>query len=441
VTSPASPSTPPAAAVSGMTNNRWQHVNFATVGGTFLLAVNGFDFHRTYDGSSWAANTPAITGVSSATLSFVAVYASRLFFIEKNTLDCWYLPVDSIGGAAIKFSLRGVMSKGGALQSIGTWSIQSGDGLGEKIVFISTNGQAAVYQGTDPSSASAWSRVGLYEISTPVGPNGLYKIGGELEVLTSNGIVPLSVAVQKDPSQLSLAAVTREINPEWKTVLAANKGQNWLAVKWPEQDRAYVAPSGSYTNISGTDTLDNPPFNYTVNLNSTAFSTYRNWDMQSAIAFNGEVYFGSAKGKIYKAETSGSDDGAYYVFRYLTWPSDCGAPSKTKTYLQMRTTCTYSVPFYFQKTLATNYSAVWQVPPNAVIDVITGGRWDQGGKWDTGNRWDQLSVRKTDVRWSSIGKTGYNGAVMIQSTFSNLTAPDVELILNEVTYTDGAVVT
>lgn len=47
-------------------------------------------------------------------LNYVWVYKNRLFFVEKDSLNAWYLPVDSIGGAAEKFPLGGVFTRGGS---------------------------------------------------------------------------------------------------------------------------------------------------------------------------------------------------------------------------------------------------------------------------------------------------------------------------------------
>jgi hypothetical protein len=45
---------------TGLTNNRWQWIEFSTAGGQFLLACNGADAYRQYDGTTWT--TTAVTG-------------------------------------------------------------------------------------------------------------------------------------------------------------------------------------------------------------------------------------------------------------------------------------------------------------------------------------------------------------------------------------------
>lgn len=92
ITTVADPLVSPSAAVSGLTGEDWAWVQFTTSGGTFLRLCNGLDTPRVYDGSTWGTS-PAITGVTAANLSHVWSFKNRLFFVEKNTLNAWYLSV------------------------------------------------------------------------------------------------------------------------------------------------------------------------------------------------------------------------------------------------------------------------------------------------------------------------------------------------------------
>lgn len=442
VTDPVDATVAMAADVTGLTGNDWVSVNFATPGGVFLVGVNGADLHEVYDGAAWAANTPAITGKSSATFSFVWAYASRLWFIEKNTLSVWYLPVDSIGGAATEVSLKGQFPGGGSLLYGGTWSSDTGSGLNQKIVFVSTNGEALGYTGTDPSSSSTWSRVGVYDVAKPLGKKSSVNVGGELLMTTANGIIPLSESVVKDVAALSLAAVTKEINPAFKAIASIYRNNSWALTKWDEKNLAMLSFAGTYTLAGGIDVIDAIPVAFIVNLETGAWnSKYTGWDVQCSVKFNGKLYFGSANGRIYEAESGGSDDGSAYLFKYLEWPSAMNDTGQTKQFLEVRTTFTYSVPFNAQIGLSTDYQVIWPTAPSAAADVLTGGFWGTGGFWDLGGTWDVTGTQKTEHRWRSIGRTGYRGAVMIQMYFSNVAAPDVEIVSSEITYRTGAVVT
>ena len=99
--------------ITGLTNGRWQHTMFATPGGHFLVLCNGANSVLNYDGTSWTF--PAITGVTSSTLINVCAHMSRLWFIQSATLKVWYLPSQSIAGAATAIDFAPICKHGGEL--------------------------------------------------------------------------------------------------------------------------------------------------------------------------------------------------------------------------------------------------------------------------------------------------------------------------------------
>ena len=78
-------------------------------------------------------------------------------------------------------------------------SLDSGSGLDDVCIFVSDQGEIAVYQGTDPASASTWSLVGVYEIGKPLNKHASFGAGGDLAILTEDGIIPVSEALRKGP--------------------------------------------------------------------------------------------------------------------------------------------------------------------------------------------------------------------------------------------------
>ena len=92
-----------AAVSSAATNGEWQHANVSTAGGNFLWCCNGVDKSRYYNGSAWTVldtlSTPALTGIVSADITNVHSFQARMYFTVKDSLDFYYLPVNSIAGA------------------------------------------------------------------------------------------------------------------------------------------------------------------------------------------------------------------------------------------------------------------------------------------------------------------------------------------------------
>jgi hypothetical protein len=85
----------------GFINSRWQHQMMNNVFGSWLSMVNGFDLPQKYNGTAWsnqamtpeAGETLDIRNLISVTLSH-----RRLWYVEKNSGNAWYLDVDAIEG-------------------------------------------------------------------------------------------------------------------------------------------------------------------------------------------------------------------------------------------------------------------------------------------------------------------------------------------------------
>ena len=77
-----------AADVSGLTNARWQHINFATSAAQYLLLVNAVDTGRIYDTSGGWANW-TVTGTSTAVWANLNAFKNRVWAVERNSLNAW----------------------------------------------------------------------------------------------------------------------------------------------------------------------------------------------------------------------------------------------------------------------------------------------------------------------------------------------------------------
>ena len=182
------------AMVTGQQNDRYQYVNFTPGSGTpYIVACNGQDSVWNFDGSSWTH--PAITGFSASNAVHVNVFKQRLWFVEENTLKAWYLNAQAISGSASAVDLTQFTRRGGELMAMGTWTIDAGEGVDDYAVFVTSEGEVIVFQGTDPTSSSTWAMRGLWQLGAPLGRRCLKKFGGDLLLITNDGVVPLSRAL------------------------------------------------------------------------------------------------------------------------------------------------------------------------------------------------------------------------------------------------------
>ena len=143
-----------------------------------------------------AYTTIGITGVDSSTFINVNLFKNRLYFTQKNTLVCWYLDVNAIGGAANPLYFGSIARNGGFLQAMGTWTIDAGQGADDYAVFVTSMGEVIVYNGTDPTTATTWALKGVWQLGQTFNRKCFFKWGGDLLLLTQDGLVPLASALQ-----------------------------------------------------------------------------------------------------------------------------------------------------------------------------------------------------------------------------------------------------
>lgn len=408
-----------AAVLTGLSNSRWNYTNIATGAGAFLSMANGVDSPKLYDGSTWT--TPAITGVTSSHLNSPILYAERQFFIEEGTLKVWYLPVDSVAGAASAIDLASFMTKGGKVVAHGTWTIDAGQGVNDHYVAITNRGQVIVFQGTDPSSATSWAMVGIWDIGAPVGKRSMFKYAGDMLIITQDGLVPLSGALQSSRVQPRVAltdkiqyAVSEAVtayaeNFGWQTMYVPTINQIWLnvPVQEGENQRQFVmnAITGSWCSYSGW--------------NANCFEMYLD-----------EPYFGG-NGYVAKAWNTNSDAGTNITAYGLQAFNNFNSAGTLKRFTMSRPvlrsngvpTVFAGVSVDFNLTDAT--ASLTFAPP-------TYGTWDSA-IWDM-SKWGGES--KVFQYWQGVNGVGYYGAPVVKIASSVI---DVSWVSTDLVIEGGAI--
>jgi hypothetical protein len=404
---------------------------------TFWLPANASD------GAGWIVGPIGTNVVNGLNLSYVWKYRNRLFFIEANSMNAWYLGINSVGGLLTQIPLAGSTTKGGKLLFGATWSMDAGDGIDEKCIFCTDQGEVIIFTGTNPSDAANWRQQGRYSISPPLGMNGHLQVGGDKLILTVDGIVPLTQAISKDAGQLDLAMLTRTIEIMWHSEVAAKRAWSWTIKKWDEQSSIFVStPGGS------------PGNRCCLLVNNTTGAWARNvgWDATCFLRLRADMYFGTQDGFIAQAERTGLDD-VYdasaqairtrpYVATLVGGWEAFGAPANQVVWHQARTSFRSTGGQPFQPQLASTVDYVVTIPPPPAPGADPGVQevWDQG-LWDVA-RWDQLTTAVAPVRntlWQSIGQTGFAHALIVQVTVAQQAPPSVELIATSVTYEPAGV--
>ena len=111
-------------------------------------------------------------------------------------MNVWYLGAKAVSGVASKLDFGSVAKMGGYIQAMGTWTIDAGQGVDDYAVFVTNMGEVIVYEGTDPADVATWALRGVWNLGQTFNRRCFAKFGGDLLLVTQEGLVPLAGALQ-----------------------------------------------------------------------------------------------------------------------------------------------------------------------------------------------------------------------------------------------------
>jgi hypothetical protein len=401
-----------AALVTGLTATVWSTIQFSTSGGIFLVACGNGNPRRIYDGSTWSVS-PAITGsgLASSKLSQVWTHGNRQFFIENGTTNIWYLPVDSIGGVAIKFPLGGEFKEGGVAIAGASWTSDAGgNGLKSSCCIVSSQGEIAVYEGADPAT---WTSTGVYKVAKPCGINCFMKTGGDLTVMTEDGDFALSQIVSLDRAALVNESVSKNIKPLWR--FRSDQGNTALwTISRNDHD--------GYAIINIPESGPNLATQFVANMQTGAWSTFSGWNASVMASVNDRILFGTKTGLIFSGEESGADDGVPYTANYIggykiVRGGKALIARMMKATLRTTDNCQAKVSALF------DYSTLLPTAPSICLSV-TGEKWNSA-IWNSA-KWGVSRTIKN--AWQTISGYGFAVAPCVQYSVGQIVKPNLELI-------------
>jgi hypothetical protein len=394
----------PVEVFSGAGNARWQWINFANDAGTFLIAANGSTDPVYYDGSTFASTV--ITGSAGVitldprTLVDVMDHKGRLFFVQEDSLRCWFLEPFAIQGAANLLDLGPIFDKGGSILCQATWTLDGGSGADDLAVWVTTQGQVAVYQGLDPSDANNWALVGVYDIGLPLSRRSLIKYGSDLVVLTTDGVVPLSQALKLDRAQENLVALTQKIQNAFQQSTTRYRGNfGWEGTLYPKGTLAiFNVPTASLTRSE----------QYVQNVQTGAWCRFTGINAFCWAVANDQMYFGAAD-SVCLWDTGYADNETGIVGDIKTAFNYFGSRGSLKKFEMLQPVLRIGSQLAPAVEIVTDFK---EKVPTAVPTTIstTGGRWDTG-LWDVA-RWSETV--ETRDSWTSVTGIGYCGAVRMR---------------------------
>lgn len=391
---------------TSITSNKWQWITFSNTAGLYILAVNGSDTPLKYDGSSWATNSITGSVSSSANLINIFQHKERVWLVEKNTLNLWYLPSQAITGVATKLPLGGVFERGGQIVAGGTFSINdSGDGMDDVLVAVTDNGEAAVYMGTNP--ATDFALVGRYDVGDPMGARCLVKLGGDLIILTTSGAVPMRTMLREDRAKADEVAVTAKIQELFNSATRSYKANfGWQGFVYPKSRWAIF----NVPEVEGTRVRQ-----YIQNIIKGSWCRFTNMNGNCWGLLNDELYFGGAAGVVYKADTGTTDNAGQIEWDLKTAFNACGSKGQNKFFTGLRPLLLNTGTAALLAGINVDYN---DTPPSGTIAASAGNiaLWGSG-LWGSQN-WGGfgLLVRK----WLTVGQIGTTVAARLKGAASGI---------------------
>jgi hypothetical protein len=350
-----------------------------------------------------------ITGVNSNVFVNVNMCQNRLFFVQKDSMTFWYLNVESIGGAALDFPLGSIARSGGFLQAMGTWTLDAGYGVDDLSAFVTSMGEVIVYKGTNPSDASAWSEVGVWQIGQTFSRRCFFKFGGDLLLLTQDGLVPMSSALQS-------SRLDPRVNLTDKIYYAVSQAATTYYAQFGWQITFFASQNMLILNIPNGTSFDQ----YVMHTITKAWAKFTNinafcWEVSG----DNKIYFGS-NGFVGDFYSSTSDAGnnivatAQQAYSYF----DTRGQQKRFTLVRPILQTDNGVPTVLCG-ISTDFDTVPLTNQIAFNPSLTNvGIWDTS-TWDNANWGGGLTVTKL---WQGVSGLGFAGSVNI-----NVASQGIEL--------------
>ena len=423
-------------------NGYFKFINFGTVGNQYLIAVNGQnDESLIYDGIIWKrmietatpVNPGEISGVNPNKFSNVASYKRRLWFVEESSMTAWYLPVDALGGEAKPFYLTSVFKRGGRLLYIVDWSVDGGDGLDNKLIFVSNLGEIAVYSGDDPDNAETFRVEAVFYAAAPIGEKSFVEFGGDVYMTTVLGILPLSKILMgmmsQSPNSMSVSKrINRTLN---RIVTSRSYASNWELYNLPVlQALVLVIPAVGTT----------PAIQFVMNTSTGAW-TRLDLPVNCGALVRGDFYFGTVDGKVMlygggnykdnvKLDGSGGESvicSLFSAYSYMGDPTTLKHWKLIRPIFQSDQPVSYLVKLnvdYDTAALAGNPQPPGQEQENPIWDVAI---WDQAF-WSS-----SFTVFRP---WIGVSAMGFASALLMKAATNDVTT----LVAIEYVYEAGGAI-
>ena len=292
----------------GNTSNRWNELQFIDR----LIFMNGVDAALVYNSS---AGPPTMTnlvvtgGLDPTDISDGVVYKGRVFYQEINSSSMWYTQAGSFQGELTEFPLDTVLTRGGSIAHLMSWSLDTGAGMDDMLVIMMDTGETLVYQGDDPDDVLGFELNQKYELPAPIADKATGRMASEQIVATRDGYINLSSAIrEKNVSDYSVFS-SKILRTAKDAVNFYGDNYGWDVVFYPR---------GNYLLIN-VPVFENIQYvQHVLNTRNGMWTTFNGWPSINYAVWEDNLFFGTPDGKVMQADFGTSDDGEYIECSFIT---------------------------------------------------------------------------------------------------------------------------
>jgi len=399
-----------------ITNSTWQHVLINNK----IMFFNGTDSPQMYDGTTWSQ--PSFNGQTQTITPSLLIqgcqYKSRLFVVEKDSAYVWNSNTSAFQGQMHRIDYSYLLQRGGTVQFVASWSRDTGLGLSDYFVIVSSEGEVLLYSGSNPEDATNWFIAGRFFLPEPVAGRRAYLgLGSDLLIIHKAGITPLSALLAGGNSS-TYASITANINQAFLAAAQDYGGSDGWCAAYHSGGKAV------YFNIP----IPNESQQFILNPDRGAWAQYTGMQAKVWSTFGDGVYFGGTNGRIFKAETGSLDNGApirsevHIAYNYFKDRARIKRFTMIRPHVKSAPGETFSIGIDvdFQEAIFT-----YTTQNNEVTFDWNTGLWNQA-------LWSAPKIRGEDV----YSLTAFGRAASISFAFESTTGP-YEFYAAAITYETG----
>lgn len=361
---------------TAITVNKWQCINFRASGTSYMIAVNGTDQPRLWDGTTMTDATYTDAGLSDdANLIHVTSHKGRVYLVEKDTTKVWYVETAGAAtGAVDAFDVGTILKRGGYVQSTASWSRDGGNGTEDLFAIISSMGEVLLYSGSYPAGTD-WALVSRFLLPSPLGRRSAFQMDADLCIITQQGVIPMSQVLSGGDITQTYQRLTDKISNAFNAV-ARDYGSNF---GW----EACIYPKGHMLVVNVPIVENSETNQYVMNLLTGAWCKFRGMTANCWALLNDSLYFAGTGGRVYQADYGTSDNSAAIPFKLKTAFNYCEDREHTKLFGMARPIVTGSEGMSFTFNVDVDFD-------NRVIDDTATIASTSTSEWDVAE-WDVAS--------------------------------------------------